>query len=450
MKPILKNLLKEIAAVAIPYAALWTAATVYAQSLPKPETDKLAILIAEPVRWYDYGQYFPGVKDIYVHRVEQAFGKRAVVYDPATKENLGVVLRDESISDMVIAGHGSWDSWQLRAATESDKRRSDVEVRFIQLPKGAQKKRGLFVRHTCGLDRGIGLHTLVEQEVAEGYLIELKDATNGKVKEFTKYNEQHMRVIVYEGMPLGKEEEKRVDQIIKKYFENELAKTDVRWSIDTPQLGEDIVENRQNVRGWQSVTNPLLFLWDPIPKYVDYVEDYKVTKRDKVLAAKEYRIISEMEYDIEAEVAIYSGKNKKLLEHAIDEIKQKYKERQEDEQSWNESNECTPTKEERIALIKNLLREATREEEELAKMHYTQEYEVRGECPPPTMISFSGELREINNLPHNVWSSTIFNFNYEKWGMECDRKESMEAFLEQCLPAPATGHWIARPELYNY
>ncbi len=450
MKPILKKLFKGIAAVAIPYAALWTAATVYAQSLPKPETDKLAILIAQPVQWFDYAQYFPGAKDIYVHRVEQAFGKRAEVYDLATKQDLETVLRDAAISDMVIAGHGSWGSWVLSAATEERKSKRDSEVRFIYLPKGAQKKKGLFVRHTCGLDRDIGLQTLVDKDVAKAYLVELKEATHGKVKNFTGYNEQHMRVIVYEGMPLDKEEEKRVDLIIKKYFENELAKTEVRWSMDTPQLGEGIVERREDVRGWQSVTNPLLFLWDPIPKYVDYVEDYKVTKRDKVLAAKEYRIISEMEYDIEAEVAIYSGKNKKILEHAIDEIKQKYKERQEDEQSWNESNECTPTKEERIALIKNLLREATREEEELAEMYYAQEYEARGECPPPTMINFNGELREIKNLPHNVWSSTILNFNYENWGMEYDRKESMEAFLEQCLPAPATGHWIARPELYNY
>ncbi len=450
MKPILKKLLKGIAAVTIPYTALWTAATVYAQTLPKPETDKLAILIAEPVRWFDYGQYFPGIKDIYVHRVEQAFGKRAEVYDPATKENLETVLRDAAISDMVIAGHGSWDSWQLRAVTESDKRRSDIEVKFIRPPKGAQKKKGLFVRHTCGLDRGIGLYTPVEREVAEAYLVELKEATNGKVKNFTAYNEQHMQVIVYEGMALGKKEEKRVDQIIKKYFENELAKTDVRWFVDTPQLGQEIVENQQSVRGWQFVTTPLLFLWNPIPEYVDYVEEYRTTKRDQVLAAKEYKILSEMEYDIEREIAVYEGRSDKSMERGIEKIRKKYQGRQEDEKSWEEADECTPTKEERIDKIKILLREATGEEQELAEMHYAQEYEVRGECPPPTMMSFGGEVREINNLPHNVWSSTILNFNYEKWGMECDRKDSMEAFLEQCLPAPATGHWKARPELYNY
>jgi len=66
------SLAKPAALLLSSYGALWAASEMYAASLPVKTEDKLAILIAQPIRGYDYLRRIPGATDIYIHRVEQA------------------------------------------------------------------------------------------------------------------------------------------------------------------------------------------------------------------------------------------------------------------------------------------------------------------------------------------------------------------------------------------
>ncbi len=117
-----------------------------ARSLPHKQ-DGLAILISYgTVGLWDkasvpLGEWF--IPD-YVARVETAFGQKADrVITRATKADLLAVLRDESIQNIVVYGHGSWVSW---LATDSTVSAHELEYRF-------ERRHGKLVRHTCGVNK---------------------------------------------------------------------------------------------------------------------------------------------------------------------------------------------------------------------------------------------------------------------------------------------------------
>lgn len=77
----------------------------------------------------------------YVARVELAFGQKAnLVKKAATKKDFFTTIRDDSIQNIVIFGHGSWGSWVA----------TDGVVNSDRLYQEIARKKGLLVRHTCG------------------------------------------------------------------------------------------------------------------------------------------------------------------------------------------------------------------------------------------------------------------------------------------------------------
>ncbi len=126
------------------------------KDLPKKE-DGLAILISYKTEyWWDtalkpFGKLFVPA---YVARIEIAFEQKAnIVKTAATSNDLLDVLKDKSIQNIVIFGHGTWYSWD---ATDRDVRSDELKYKEW---KNDQKK-GLFVRHTCGGERTAEYNTL--------------------------------------------------------------------------------------------------------------------------------------------------------------------------------------------------------------------------------------------------------------------------------------------------
>jgi hypothetical protein len=127
--------------------------------------DGLAILISYGTTGWGDAVLAPIGKALipeYVARMELAFDQKADrVIKGATSNDLFEVLADDSIQNVVIYGHGSWTSWDA-----TDKK---VSLRtFLVRRKKIGKKKGLFVRHTCGFDR------LYERPTFDGNLISQK------------------------------------------------------------------------------------------------------------------------------------------------------------------------------------------------------------------------------------------------------------------------------------
>ena len=311
IKVIGKAALGLAATVTSAYIGLCSYFSYQASQLPDPEQDRLAIMISKPKKWYDYGRYFPGATDLYIHRVETAVGKKAIVYDPVKKGDITQVLYDTSISDMVIAGHGSWDTWNAVGSyelkvTEKERNRPGYtrEGKPVERPT-FERKEGLFLRHTCGTHRKWAANAHPDDDVVVSYLWKLQDAVSAVLTiDTSKGNfyadERLTRVVVRQEAQLSHDDEAKIDGIMSDYFTNAIAHAEVKLRA-TEQLGAQIVSKRENVRGWDYVTNPLLFLWDPIPRYKgdqELIAQYEVEIRPQILKEKPYVIVSELENEI--------------------------------------------------------------------------------------------------------------------------------------------------------
>ncbi len=292
------------------YIGLCSYFSYQASQLPTPEQDKLAILIAPPMKWYDYGRYFPGATELYVHRIETAMGKKAIVYDPVTQEDTKSVVHDSSISDMVIAGHGSWDSWEsagedyIKSPVRNNKIQDPLTGKIIGIVEDEfHPKTGLFLRHTCGLNRKYALTTTPTEEVNDAYIDKLKDAVPAvvdvKVELATlEHPDNKWYVIIREEAKLSDGEKEKIEKIMDYYFSIAVAHANLDVKV-TAQLGTKIVTNPENVRGWDYITSPLLFLWDPIPRHMDdqeLIAQYGEEFRKSIIATEPYEILGELDY----------------------------------------------------------------------------------------------------------------------------------------------------------
>ncbi|MBI5002269.1 hypothetical protein HZC31_02705 [Candidatus Woesearchaeota archaeon] len=289
------------------YASLCGYFSHEASKLPNPNTDKLAIMITKPVHWFDYLRYFPGATDLYVHRVETAFGKHAIVYDPVKNGDVVEVLEDTSISDVVIAGHGSWDQWSAPGARiiahphnllfGHDK---DGIPKKIDYPP----KEGLFVRHTCG----IGRQTLTYPEISLGtiwpYQWEMQTAVPEVVRMIIGTPEHRSKgkvfIIIREGTIVEDADSVKIDAIMEKYYRDVIANAAITVE-GNKQLGTEVMTKKENVRGWDYVTTPLLFLWDPIPRHMsdeEIIAGYTEEILPQIIASKPYKVVSELEYQL--------------------------------------------------------------------------------------------------------------------------------------------------------
>ncbi len=129
-----------------------------ARNLPLKKKDGLVILVSYFAYRVDDTWLRSNAElfiPLYVARVELAFGQKAnIVKKQATQQDFFDALKDDSIQNIVLFGHGSWYSWTA----------TDGEVHSTYLWSGGkmirngktydlnfpQRKRGLLVRHTCG------------------------------------------------------------------------------------------------------------------------------------------------------------------------------------------------------------------------------------------------------------------------------------------------------------
>ncbi len=113
--------------------------------------------------------YLPG----YVARIELAFGQKAdVVVKGATRNDFFDVLENDAVQNIVLFGHGGWNSWMATDETVWSHelaglfRITNFNDRRLRLKK--QRKTGLLVRHTCGVGREV-----IPEEIA--FLIKPED-----------------------------------------------------------------------------------------------------------------------------------------------------------------------------------------------------------------------------------------------------------------------------------
>ena len=137
-------------------AVIYKALLHFAEDLPLRKTNGLAVLISyKTTHWWDATLKPPAKLLIpaYIARIEIAFGQKVnIVKRGATKDDLIAVLKDKTIQNIVIYGHGSWDSW---LATDGNVTAKDLEYgeKGNDLSFLGDRKNGLFVRHTCGTYR---------------------------------------------------------------------------------------------------------------------------------------------------------------------------------------------------------------------------------------------------------------------------------------------------------
>ncbi len=132
-------------------AGIYTALLGLSKDLPLKKEEGLAILISKKTyNLYDeviikrLGRLF---EPAYVARVEIAFGQKAnLVKAKATSSDLFAVLENRAIQNIVIFGHGGWWFWE---ATDRAVITQELKERY----RPENQKRGLFVRHTCGIWR---------------------------------------------------------------------------------------------------------------------------------------------------------------------------------------------------------------------------------------------------------------------------------------------------------
>ena len=163
LKQIMRRTAKTAATLSITYSALAAlGSNVHYQN--KEADSDLVMLISKPEESHE--KIVMLLNEVYITRVEQAFGKPANVIYNAKIQDFTRIVEDQKYQNIVVAGHGSWVHWRtsessiyeiLDVTTPLGPGKNYFEIRdFDDMQKGIinpkQKKKGLFVRHTCGVD----------------------------------------------------------------------------------------------------------------------------------------------------------------------------------------------------------------------------------------------------------------------------------------------------------
>jgi hypothetical protein len=142
----------------------------FAENLPVDKKNGLAIMISYDITsaWYEKLalDFSRDLLPTYVARIELAFGQRANIINGsrtdllniskegqitgalvkgATREDLIKVIRDPTIQNLVVFGHGSWFSWYDN--------KGDCVASNQLIEERLPKKTGKLLKHTCGVYR---------------------------------------------------------------------------------------------------------------------------------------------------------------------------------------------------------------------------------------------------------------------------------------------------------
>ena len=231
----------------------------YKQNLPD-----CAILVSEPRDWYEHLRL--PFEFIYECAVASALKEKLeikgyTVTFNARWEDLERVLSDDSIQTIVVAGHGKWYEWHASDRTVTD----GMIAKFMKF-NNIKKKRGFFIRHTCGSRRyafggllisdaeRINLTKLLESYGAKNVVLDLTlnddDENFGRKRNRIKYS-------------LSQTAD-------KKYLENIVDLWNNRFDMSVKSnevhpLGSSVVDNPSKTRGYEGIVGPIDYIFSPIP-----------------------------------------------------------------------------------------------------------------------------------------------------------------------------------------
>src|SRR3989344_2176058 len=259
----------------------------------------LAILISYHTHatWDKYwGEFAKLFIPAYVARIELAFGQKANwVKKAATSGDFFEAIKDESIQNIVLYGHGSWDSWKA-----TNRSVDSFELEEVELEHHIHKK-GLLVRHTCGQGQKLADETfyylspeherrLVEliksynkkispsyislqksidnwmDTIPKGYYYQLgvdgKNRRKGYIflpftrDEVFKDFKEHLKAAVGD----TSKDSPEIDEMMK--IAKEVLKTVKYFKVEQSQLLGVPVFKRENIKGWNRKAVPLEFIFN--------------------------------------------------------------------------------------------------------------------------------------------------------------------------------------------
>ena len=185
LKKITRKLGRELictaASVILLGAGTYGGAKIYWRNMEKEASDLpykkdgLAILISYRTTGLFDKALSPLGKDFipeYVARTELAFGQKAdIVKRGATHQDLIDALEDAKIQNIVLYGHGSWTSW---SATDESVRSFELHYDLYRQTDSDDfywkkyRKSGLFVQHTCGIEKMVDVPAFPIDKVTDG------------------------------------------------------------------------------------------------------------------------------------------------------------------------------------------------------------------------------------------------------------------------------------------
>lgn len=262
--------------------------TYYASRLPRRDKDALAILISQPKTFLE--GIFSNFISIYTARMQLAFGYRAkVIKLNAKSTDFKKILFDKTIQNVVVFGHGTRLTWFA-----SDKIVSDDDLHDWRT-----RKKGHFLKHTCGEKASGAVYRYVPEEVKtefENRIIEINKTLKKKgsafradpyvpyyiygedsriykrIKEFRKdlkelefkrkENPQYFEIMIVENgetVPLESDDPfddsdvREIDAVVA-WIEGKIEKVDI--------FGLPIFK-RGKICDWKRIADPIEWIYDP-------------------------------------------------------------------------------------------------------------------------------------------------------------------------------------------
>lgn len=231
------------------------------------ERPDAVILVSEPSEWWENfrkpGEWLyewvtaAALKDIGVKQYTITFN--------AKKRDLYRAISDPNIQTIVVSGHGRWDHWSA-----SDGNVEEFNLRDYMTANNIQKKKGFFIRHTCGNECDITLGNSTIQETPEEEIFKTYFMYFGAVD--IKIDRLWLQADIYGEKPHDRIEyklapkanrwkiEETAEQYNKYLFEQ-------GKKLKSPAFGTCVLEDITKTRGYDFVSDPRDYICNPIPEH---------------------------------------------------------------------------------------------------------------------------------------------------------------------------------------
>lgn len=222
-----------------------------------PDPDEWYEKFRKPLEWVYESSTASALKDLGIKRYTITFN--------AKKRDLYRAVADPNIETIVVAGHGRWDHWSA----------SDGTVEEYQLEKyckknSVKKKKGFFIRHTCGNECDISLlrrriPKTSEEEIFETYFMyygAVNVVVDRRLAPVDVYGTNPRNRITYQIAP--KANVAKIEETVKAYNKHLFEEGK---KLKSPAFGTCILEDPAKTRGYDFVSDPRDYICNPIPDF---------------------------------------------------------------------------------------------------------------------------------------------------------------------------------------